>query len=261
MPPNDIRASLIDLPGLRHVGRRVLWFDELPSTNDYSATLATDPSNAGTVVVAGFQSRGRGQHGRVWQSRPGASLLLSALLFPPPRLRRPVVLTAWAAVGIADAIRDLCGADVRIKWPNDLFVGGKKVCGILIEQGHGTVVGVGLNLNQTAADFACAELPDATSLFQVGAAQVDPRVALRIVLHRLDAGYAGLIGGDPLTLEIEWRKRIGLEKRSVTAELADGSTATGQLRELEFDGLTVVNSVGELRVFPPEVVRRLQEEL
>src|SRR6266498_1996281 len=73
----------------RHVGRRVLVYDALPSTNDAAADLAADPANAGAVVVADFQTAGRGQYGRTWQSRPGASLLMSVLLAPPATLRRP----------------------------------------------------------------------------------------------------------------------------------------------------------------------------
>ena len=66
-----------------------------------------DPERHGTVVVARHQTAGRGQHGRVWQSRPGASLLMSVILHPPEPLRRPVVLTAWAAVAVGDGANDL----------------------------------------------------------------------------------------------------------------------------------------------------------
>src|SRR5439155_21260352 len=109
--------------------------DRVDSTNTRGAALAAaDPDADGLVLVADDQLAGRGQYGRVWQSRPGSSLLMSVVLRPPPELRRPVVLTAWAAVAVADAIRALTGAQSRIKWPNDLLIRGKQVCGILIEQ-------------------------------------------------------------------------------------------------------------------------------
>src|SRR5262245_55002410 len=122
-----------DLP-TRHLGRRTIVFERLDSTNTYAAARADDPANDGLVVVAREQTAGRGQHGRTWQAPSGSSVLLSALLFPPPALRRPALLTAWAAVAVCDAIDALAGLDARIKWPNDVLVEGRKVCGILIEQ-------------------------------------------------------------------------------------------------------------------------------
>src|SRR5687767_8862526 len=137
------------------IGRRVLVYDHVDSTNTRGAELAhADPDADGLVLIADQQTAGRGQYGRVWQSRPGSSLLLSVVLRPPAELRRPVILTAWAAVSVAEAILALTGVQARIKWPNDLLVRGKKVCGILIEQSGTageivTVAGIGLNLNQT----------------------------------------------------------------------------------------------------------------
>src|SRR6185437_3830883 len=128
------------------IGRRVLVFDEVDSTNTVAAGLDVAE---GTVVLAKNQTEGRGRFGRVWRSRPGAALLLSVRLRPPAELRRPSVLTAWAAVGVGDAIAALTGRTARIKWPNDLLIDERKVCGILIEQGATTIIGIGLNLNQT----------------------------------------------------------------------------------------------------------------
>src|SRR3954468_8806977 len=155
----------------RHVGRRLIHFEATDSTNSRAAELAHDPGHAGTVVTTDLQTRGRGQHGRDWESPPGVNVLLSGLLFPPPVLRRPVVLTAFAAVVVGETILQVTGKQTRIKWPNDVLLGGKKVCGILIEGGQTAadrdphfVVGIGLNVNQSADDFARMDLPDATSL-------------------------------------------------------------------------------------------------
>src|SRR5205823_1445834 len=82
----------------KHLGRRILVFDELDSTNSLAAQLAHEPDNAGLVILADRQTAGRGQHGRTWQCPPRSGVLMSVLLFPPPGLRRPAVLTAWAAV-------------------------------------------------------------------------------------------------------------------------------------------------------------------
>jgi BirA family biotin operon repressor/biotin-[acetyl-CoA-carboxylase] ligase len=236
--------------GTRHVGRRVLLYDSLPSTNDLAAELAED----GLVVVADFQTAGRGQYGRAWQSRPGASLLMSVAIRPPAEVRRPVVLTAWAAVAVAEAVRELTGVQARIKWPNDLLVRGKKVCGILIEQRDAVVCGIGLNLNQTADEFAEAGLPEADSLGAVAGWPIERDAALEAVVLRLDEEYDRLVGGELVPLESDWKWRVGLLGRPVVAELADGTAAAGRLRDLRFDGVELDGG----RVLTPEFVRQLR---
>ena len=242
----------------RHVGRRVVVYDDLPSTNDRAAELAADPENAGTVVVADRQTTGRGQYGRVWQAPPGTSLLMSVLLFPPPACRRPVVLTALAAVAVAEAIRELTGVQARVKWPNDLLLGDKKVCGILIEQGIGTVVGIGLNLNQSATDFETAGLPDATSLAAASGGWIDPTAALAALLRRLDDEYDRLPTGDLAPLEADWKWRVGLLGRQVVAESADGGITVGRLREMTFDGIEIETGESGFVALRPEMVRHLR---
>src|SRR5689334_15414573 len=103
-----------------HLGRRVLVFDELESTNTIALELATGEPD-GLAVIADHQTAGRGQYGRVWQARPGSSLLMSVALRPPPDLSRPVVLTALAGVAVGEAIFALRGLQARLKWPNDLL--------------------------------------------------------------------------------------------------------------------------------------------
>ncbi len=242
----------------RHIGRRVLVYESVGSTNDVAARLAADPDAAGTVVIAGQQTAGRGQYGRVWQSRPGTSLLMSVLVAPPVAVRRPVVLTAWVAVGVGETIRTLTGVQARLKWPNDLLLHVKKVCGILIEQGAVKVAGIGLNLNQSAGDFAAAGLPDATSLALTAGVPIDPRTAAVAVIRELDEEYDRLLAGEGVPLESDWKWRIGLLGRQVVAELADGTVLGGRLRDLSFEGVEI--EVGEFAVqaVRPEFVRQLR---
>ena len=241
----------------RHLGRSLRLYDEVPSTNDFAASFAHDPDSAGTVFVAEHQTNGRGQYGRLWQARPGSSLLLSILLFPPAELRRPVLLTAWAAVGIARAILELTGAEARIKWPNDLLIGGKKVCGILIEQSGGVVVGLGLNRSQTAADFAAVGLPDATSLGMVSGTNHDSVTVLKSVIHHLDDGYDRVLSGDLNTLENRWKQRIGLVGHQVRIDLVDGGHRFGRLRDMSFDGLELETGEHAVEAILPELIRGL----
>jgi BirA family biotin operon repressor/biotin-[acetyl-CoA-carboxylase] ligase len=237
-----------------HVGRRVDVYAGVASTND----LLPPDADPGTVVVADHQTAGRGQYGRTWLSRPGEALLMSVSLDPPAAVRRPVLLTAWAAVGVAEAVAELTGVQAAIKWPNDLLVSGKKVCGILIEQRAMVAVGVGLNLNQTAEQFADRGLPDATSLQMLTGRTFDRDAVLGVVLAKLDAEYSRLANGSPAMLEAGWRWRLGLLGKSVTAELFDGATVTGRVRQLGFDGVELESDDGAFRVLKPEAIRGLK---
>jgi BirA family biotin operon repressor/biotin-[acetyl-CoA-carboxylase] ligase len=241
------------------IGRRVLVYDQLASTNTTAAELAASPSADGLVVIAKHQTTGRGQYGRVWQSRPGSSLLMSVVLNPPMELRRPAILTAFAAVAVAESIVALTGSHARIKWPNDLLLGGKKVCGILIEQ-HGAmaILGIGLNLNQTAEEFAAAALPEATSLGLISGEAFVMDLAAAIVIPQLDRVYDRLFVGERSAIEFEWNERIGLLGRHVTIEFMDGSTSAGWLRELTFERLELEREDGTTQAIVPESVRHIR---
>jgi BirA family biotin operon repressor/biotin-[acetyl-CoA-carboxylase] ligase len=239
----------------RHVGRRVLVYDEVASTNTLAAEFA---DSDGLVIVARNQTAGRGRFGRVWQSRPGASLLMSVVLHAPAELRRPSVLTAWAAVAVGEAVYSLTGAQARIKWPNDLLIRGQKVCGILIEQAKAVVVGIGLNLNQPAEEFAAAGLPDATSLGIVARRTFELRDAADVVVSRLDAEYERLVGGERVGVEADWKWRTGLLGRQVLVELTDGTTLLGRLREMTFDALELDAPGDPGRRIAPEAVAHVR---
>jgi BirA family biotin operon repressor/biotin-[acetyl-CoA-carboxylase] ligase len=240
------------------IGRRVLVFDQLASTNTTAADLAAQSASDGVVVIANHQTSGRGQYGRVWQSRPGNSLLMSVVLNSPPELRRPVVLTAFAAVAVAEAIFTLTSLQTRIKWPNDLLIHHKKVCGILIEQhGPSAIIGMGLNLNQTAEDFASSALPDATSLAIESGRQFELRTVTGIVLRQLDQEYERLLDSDRSAIESKWKYRTGLIGQEVAIELMDSSILSGRLLEMDFEKVALAFSDGVVQAVTPETVRHI----
>lgn len=126
----------------------IRWFAEVGSTNRVAADLVRAGAPDGVVVGADHQTAGRGRLGRPWESRPGASLLVSVILRPAPAL-----VTLAAGVAAAEAC---AGVEVRLKWPNDLMLGDAKLGGILSELvGDAAVVGLGLNLSWAPAGAAC----------------------------------------------------------------------------------------------------------
>jgi BirA family biotin operon repressor/biotin-[acetyl-CoA-carboxylase] ligase len=125
----------------------VRWFAEIDSTNRYLLDEAAAGAPDGVVAVADVQTAGRGRLGRRWESPRGASLLVSVLLRPRVAAGHVPLLVSSAAIAAAEAVEALAGIDARVKWPNDLMVGDRKLAGILAEAIPGTAVVVGMGLN------------------------------------------------------------------------------------------------------------------
>jgi BirA family biotin operon repressor/biotin-[acetyl-CoA-carboxylase] ligase len=242
-----------ELPS-KHIGRRVHIYNSLPSTNDIAAEL---PAGDGTVIIAREQTAGRGQYGRSWHSNAGQGVWSSTALTPSPALARPVLLIAWSAIAVCEALRSYGVCDATIKWPNDVLVKGRKVSGVLIEQRKHTIVGIGLNVNQTASDFATAELPDATSLaLLLGRSFGIDEVAWELI-RGLDREYERVLNGEVAGLQSRWQYGLGLVGQEVVVELHGGDRANGVLHEITFDQFTLKDADGTLRMFLPEKVRQI----
>lgn len=241
-----------------HIGRVVRHFQFVDSTNSCAAALGDDPANHGAVVLADEQSAGRGQFGRRWQAPANTSVLMSIVLLPPPELRRPALLTAWAANAVCATVARLTDRPPLIKWPNDIQLNGRKICGILIEQGKAIVVGIGMNIAQADEDFERAGLPGAGSLRSITGYAFLPNAVSDMLIHQLDQDYDALVQGDVGTLEACWQERLGLLHKQVLAQDNDGNRYRGRVCELGFDAVVLENG-GTLSRLVPEAIRSLIE--
>ncbi len=249
----------------KHLGRQVRVHECLNSTNSLALSLGNDPTQHGLVLLTREQTAGRGQYGREWHAPPGSSVLMSVLLFPPAELRHPAHLTAWAAVSVCETILTLANLQARIKWPNDVLILGKKVCGILIEQRTtgsadfplATVVGIGLNVTQSAEIFEQAGLPSAASLASLsGKSLVFDEVA-RDLIRQLDEHYHLLLDGDFNTLEALWKCRLGLLGKNVVVEGVHAQYR-GRLLDVTLVGLDLEVNPGEVMRLTPEGIRHIE---
>lgn len=165
--------------------------ERLDSSNQTAKRLALAGAPHGTLVLAGQQSAGRGRMGRRFESPAGKGIYLSLVLRVPVPASEALGVTVGAAVAVARAVQKLCGIELGIKWVNDLYYQGKKVCGILTEAGTSVesgllewlVVGIGLNLTTTPADWPEELARTAGSLFPGGPAPVG-RAALAGAIAR-----------------------------------------------------------------------------
>ena len=216
--PDQIEWEL----GTKLVGRRVAVWNRVGSTNDLAARASGSRANAGLAVLAEEQTAGRGRRGRAWTAPPESSLLLSVLLFPPGPLNDPAWLTALGAVAVAEVVRDATGADARIKWPNDVRVDGRKVAGILVERGAGTVLGIGLNVNVPWDAMPELLRDTATSLQILGGSPLDRSDLVRSLLRRLDYWYHLGMEAGPASLIPTWRVASEHLGRAVAVETPAG---------------------------------------
>jgi BirA family biotin operon repressor/biotin-[acetyl-CoA-carboxylase] ligase len=185
----ELRAGL---EGLR-LGNEIVILDETESTNDVAWEAAERGAPEGFVVFAERQTKGRGQYGRSWQSAPYLGLWLSVLLRPAMTLRESPKLTVLLAEAVAATIAEQTGCAMAIKWPNDIYVSGRKVAGVLVEGrtapdgSYVAVAGIGINVNQTVDDFPMELRETAASLAMATGKKVSRSKLAIAFLQRLAA--------------------------------------------------------------------------
>lgn len=219
------------------LGRTRERHDIVPSTMDRAAAAARAGAPDGHVVLARRQTAGRGRAGRAWHSADDGGLYLSVVLRGFGGPAAAAGLTLAAGLGVAEAVRRLGAADVRLKWPNDVLLGDRKVAGILTEWvGDGAaVVGVGLNVAQTS--FPGDLAGTATSVALAAGAAPEPAAALEVLLETLGAAVASFREKGLAWVVPEWTVRSGLWGRRARA----GGVA-GVLRRLDPDGALVIET-------------------
>ena len=259
--PSQIEASL----KTRVFGRELVYLPRTGSTNDVARELAAQGAPEGTVVVADEQVAGRGRLGRRWLAPPGTCLLCSILFRPDLHPTQAQRLTQLCSLAAADAVEQVAGLRVSIKWPNDFIIenprcgvsgsgsrGWRKLGGILTETGvigdqlEFAVVGVGINVN-VESEMLPTLAPDATSVLAEVGRPAD-RVALLVALiSGVERRYGGLRAG--ASPHAEWAARLATLGQAVTLITPD-ATLTGVAEAVGEDGALLVRTPdGALRRF------------
>ncbi len=176
------------------------------STNERARDLAAAGATSGTIVTAAEQTEGRGRRGRQWTAPAGKAVLCSAVLSPLDA--RHALLPLAAPLAVCEAAESLAPLQCRVKWPNDVWVGERKLAGILIEAQppNWAVIGIGLNVTTAAEDFPEELRLTATSLVSEGAEDIDNEELLASVLESLD----GWLAAKPVDVIAAWAHRDAL---------------------------------------------------
>jgi BirA family transcriptional regulator, biotin operon repressor / biotin---[acetyl-CoA-carboxylase] ligase len=204
LTPSLVRAELGDCP----IGRDIVHYFRIGSTNAVALTLAAEGAEHGTVVVAEEQTAGRGRLGRAWFSEKGSGIYASIVLRPPLSPAAAPVLTLMAGLAAHKAVSSTTGLTVDIRWPNDLLVNGKKVCGILTEMSaeldrlHAVVLGIGINVNHSLMP---PELENIATSLRMEAHRAISRVpVLAALLRELERYYQLLLKGGNTAITERW---------------------------------------------------------
>ncbi len=236
-------AAILDGLRTRFVGQNVVYRSEIDSTNDEAKRLADRGAPEGTLVIADYQSKGRGRLDRGWVAPPGTGLLMSIVFRPHLAAHRVQGLTMSCGLAVVDAIESETGLQAGLKWPNDVVIAGRKVGGILTEIGiEGAevgfaVVGIGLNVNLNPA-LLPADLPvTATSLGHEAGTEVARLPLLQTLLQRVEERYAALRAGK--SPRREWAERLVTIGSAVTV-LGNGSQLEGVAEGVDEDGALLV---------------------
>lgn len=257
----DLRQSLENGKDTEWLGKRLEYREEIDSTNTEAKRLSADGACHGTVILANRQTAGKGRRGRVWESPVDSGIFMTLLLKPQIDVTKVSMLTLVAALAVSKAVREVTGCACQIKWPNDLVIEGKKICGILVETGTSgmqiqhAAVGIGINVGQQ--EFPRELRDKATSLCMQTKGELSRAEIAKKVCVWFEKYYARFEAqGDLSGLREEYEAQLANLGRSVMVLAAEGEysgtalgiTDTGELLVRTEDGKVREVLSGEVSV-------------
>jgi len=229
----------------KEIGHTVLFLRDVDSTNTAAFNLGIRGAAEGTVVVAECQTRGKGRLTRTWQSPPGVNIYASVILRPsiPPSIAPP--LTLVAGVAVAELINRYCPGLVTLKWPNDVQIRRKKVCGILAEMKTAAanvdfvILGIGINVNIRAEDFDVSFREFSTSLRDETGGDLSRLDVLAGLFDTLYRSYRQFLQEGFSPIREQWLKYSNILGRQIQVVFRD-EVQEGKVIDLEEDGSLIL---------------------
>ena len=235
------------------IGAKILRVKSCSSTNDLAKELAISGEKEGTAVISDEQTKGRGMKGRSWYSAPKKGLYLSVILRPTHS--NISLLPLVAGLAVVDAVFDSVGIRVRLKWPNDLIWGKKKLGGILCEGGflgnrvNYVILGIGLNMNFGRDDFPEEIRHQATSLKLITKEDMDENIILRNLWLALNHWYGQFLLGEYKKNVYYFKENLILPLGKEMIVLTERGEVSGIYRGIDSQGGLILESRGERRTF------------
>ncbi|MDO9528233.1 MAG: biotin--[acetyl-CoA-carboxylase] ligase [Syntrophales bacterium] len=237
----------------RLIGNRVHFLKEVDSTNIYASRLAVAGAPEGTVVIADCQTKGKGRMDRVWQSPPGSNIYTSIILRPSVETAMAPQITLVAGVAVAGFLSEYCPEDVTLKWPNDVQIGGKKICGILTEMKTSSgkvdfvIVGIGINVRIKKEDFHKEFRDNSTSLIEEVGRDIS-RFDFTIRLYgSLEKWYKRFLSEGFGPIRDEWTKYAGIIGKDIKVVLRDDIQAGKAVGIDEYGALLIFDEKEKIK--------------
>lgn len=248
LTPEEIRCGL----RTRTIGKKIVVLQEVDSTNEEAKRQAQCGAPDGSVFLAEQQTGGKGRLGRIWESPAGTGIWFSVLLRPSLVPSEISSITLLAGIAVCRGIRSTTGCAAKLKWPNDVVIGSRKVCGILtemaaeIERVEYVVLGIGINVNTEAFP---AELAEKATSLRIEAGSAFPRAAiLRAVLEELESLLLGAKTGCAFQEILDEYKSLCVSLNRRVGFFWNGVRQTGMAVDVSSSGELIVERDGGGRV-------------
>lgn len=225
------------------IGQEIFYFKTIPSTNDYARFLINKGVEDGAIVLADVQISGRGRKSRVWSS-PEGGLWFSIILYPSFSPKYAMLLTMAASISVVKAVREITYLKPVIKWPNDILIDGKKVCGVLTELetkedkiGY-SIIGIGINVNNKLNKELHGQ---ATTLKEKYGSKISKGDLFSCILEQFDSNYIRLMDNDFSYIREKWLSMSKIAGREVIIR-DDDKTIQGVVSGVDDNGQLILKS-------------------
>jgi BirA family biotin operon repressor/biotin-[acetyl-CoA-carboxylase] ligase len=232
----------------KHLGKKVYYFDSVDSTQNFASSIAKNPDEAGSVVIAETQSSGKGRLGRTWVS-PRGGIWMSIVLRPTFDISKITLIPLAAAVALSNAIFKTLKLKTKLKWPNDVTLNGKKIAGMIIDAKvessriESLILGVGVNFRTNPKEIEKKIKPKenfyGVSTLLKKTDKTKPAELVQSFLEELEKILSSLNDEKTRSIIAQWTKRSSTIGRAVTIDTHDGKVA-GNAIKLDKDGSLIV---------------------
>jgi BirA family biotin operon repressor/biotin-[acetyl-CoA-carboxylase] ligase len=236
----------------KRIGNCLHFFKEVGSTNDAAFQLALGGAHEGTVVIAESQTMGKGRLKRQWQSPPGCNIYTSIVLRPAIDPVFAPQITLMSGVAVADVLSEYCPSGITLKWPNDVQIRGRKVCGILTEMSvtaakkiNFVVVGIGVNVNIKRIDFDESFRDIATSLKEETGCEVSRLDLTEKAFDNIEHLYSLLLKEGFGSIKDMWLKHSDMVGKQIKVVFNDNIQA-GEVHGIDDFGALIISDENEI---------------
>jgi len=242
-PDKPIPEEITNNLNTKIIGKNIHYFEKVTSTNQIAKEFIGKNIKEGTIVVSDIQTKGRGRKNRKWSS-PREGLWFSVVLYPNIPPERAMLITMICSVSIAQAIKEKTGIDCVIKWPNDLLIDGKKVCGVLteidaeIDQINYAIVGIGINVNNKVPSYL-----ENVAISLKG--KIDKKISrvklLKLILRYLDENYQKILDKKYEDIRKKWFSYSNIIGKKIQVN-QDDKLFKGFIKNIDSSGCLILDT-------------------